>query len=537
MFLKNMKLSHRLALAFCVPVIFMAANGVMSVNSIRDTNLGLETVYKDRVVPMEQLKAISDAYAVLVVDAVNKANAGLLSAQETLADVRSAQQIAEKQWAAYRATTLTEREAQLAVEAEAAFVVADKVVEGLIDYLEPLTGNLAQTLDAYDGPLYEVVDPVGDKIGELTRLQLEVAKREYQSANELMNQTITLSVILAVVALLLTAGAGFAVTRSVKLPLYRVIGYARELAKGDMRSEITVDRGDETGELLSAMKAMSDKLKSVILEVRSSANGLSSAATQVSATSQNLSEAATEQSASVEETTASVEEMSASIAQNTENAKATNGISTQAAGDARKSGTVVKDTVNAMKQIAEKISIIDDIAYQTNLLALNAAIEAARAGEHGKGFAVVAAEVRKLAERSQIAAQEIGEVATGSVGLAEEAGRMLEELVPNIQRTADLVQEITAASEEQSAGVDQINTAMLQLSKVTQQNASGAEELAATAEEMNSQSDQLVNVMSFFHLDERESVSRSVASVTRMPVSNTARKPDFNSDQFVEYSA
>jgi methyl-accepting chemotaxis protein len=192
--------------------------------------------------------------------------------------------------------------------------------------------------------------------------------------------------------------------------------------------------------------------------------------------------------------------MTASIGQNTENAKVTDGMATKASGQAAEGGEAVNATVAAMKQIAQKIGIIDDIAYQTNLLALNAAIEAARAGEHGKGFAVVAAEVRKLAERSQVAAQEIGTVASSSVELAERAGKLLDEMVPSIKRTSDLVQEITAASEEQSSGVGQINSAVAQLSQTTQQNASGAEELAATAEEMSAQATQLKQTMGFFKL-------------------------------------
>jgi methyl-accepting chemotaxis protein len=193
--------------------------------------------------------------------------------------------------------------------------------------------------------------------------------------------------------------------------------------------------------------------------------------------------------------------MTSSIAQNTENAKITDGMASKAAHDAVSGGEAVNATVEAMKQIAKKIGIIDDIAAQTNLLALNAAIEAARAGEHGKGFAVVAAEVRKLAERSQVAAQEIGEVAGNSVELAEKAGRLLAEIVPNIRKTSDLVQEITAASNEQSSGVGQINAAMGQLNTTTQQNASSSEELAATSEEMSSQAEQLQHTMSFFKLD------------------------------------
>jgi methyl-accepting chemotaxis protein len=193
-----------------------------------------------------------------------------------------------------------------------------------------------------------------------------------------------------------------------------------------------------------------------------------------------------------------VEEMSASVGQNAENAKVTESIASKAAQLAGEGGQAVGQTVTAMKSIANKISIIDDIAYQTNLLALNAAIEAARAGTHGRGFAVVAAEVRKLAERSQIAAQEISEVARNSVGLAEKAGSLLTEIVPGILRTSELVQEISAASDEQSSGATQINIAMTQLNQITQQNAASSEELAATAEEMSGQAEQLQELIGFF---------------------------------------
>jgi methyl-accepting chemotaxis protein len=190
--------------------------------------------------------------------------------------------------------------------------------------------------------------------------------------------------------------------------------------------------------------------------------------------------------------------MAASIKQNTENAKVADAMSADGTSKASDGGQAVTETVNAMKEIAKRIGIIDDIAYQTNLLALNAAIEAARAGEHGKGFAVVAAEVRKLAERSQIAAQEIGQLAGNSVGLAERAGKLLDEIVPATRKTAELVQEIAAASQEQTTGAEQINGAMTQLNKVTQQNASSSEELAATAEEMSSQAASLQQLMAFF---------------------------------------
>jgi methyl-accepting chemotaxis protein len=198
-------------------------------------------------------------------------------------------------------------------------------------------------------------------------------------------------------------------------------------------------------------------------------------------------------------------------------------IASKSAGEATEGGKAVRDTAVAMKQIAEKIGIIDDIAYQTNLLALNAAIEAARAGEHGKGFAVVAAEVRKLAERSQVAAQEIGTVASSSVELAERAGELLDTIVPSIKRTAELVQEISAAAGEQTAGVGQINRAMTQMSQTTQQNSASSEELASTSEEMSAQAEQLQATMSFFKVDDRRPVPQVAAR--RFGAAGGAAKP------------
>jgi methyl-accepting chemotaxis protein-2 (aspartate sensor receptor) len=288
--------------------------------------------------------------------------------------------------------------------------------------------------------------------------------------------------------------------RWVTRPIRAAAAAADGLARGDLTVHLARGGRDELGQLLAAMATMVDKLKHIIGEVHNSADNLASASQEISATAQSLSQASSEQAASVEEMTASVEEMSASITQNADNSKVTRDIAGNAAKEADQGGGAVKGTVSAMKQIADKIGIIDDIAYQTNMLALNAAIEAARAGEHGKGFAVVAAEVRKLAERSQVASQEIGELASSSVGTAERAGALLDEIVPSINKTADLVQEIASASDEQSTGVGQINSAMGQLNQITQQNASAAEQLAATAEEMGGQAAQLQQLMQFFKL-------------------------------------
>lgn len=258
---------------------------------------------------------------------------------------------------------------------------------------------------------------------------------------------------------------------------------------------------------------MADALEKLIMNILRSAADNAAIAGHLASGSRNMSDGTTEQAASAEEASSSVEEMRATIRQNADNAMETEKIALKSANDAQDSNKAVSLTIASMKEIAQKISIIEEIARQTNLLALNAAIEAARAGENGKGFAVVASEVRKLAERSQTAARDIGDLSSSSVAVAEEAGTMLSKLVPNIQKTAELVQEISAASKEQTTGADQINGAIQQLNQVIQQNSSAAEQISSTADELASQAEQLQRTVSIFKIDEREaSVSRVVTS-------------------------
>ena len=277
------------------------------------------------------------------------------------------------------------------------------------------------------------------------------------------------------------------------------------MANGDLTKRITSDIwiGD-LALVKSSANAMAEKLQEVVIEVQNSAMQITSASEQVSGTAQSLSNGASEQASNLEETASAIEQMTGSINLNAENAKKTDEMASNASHMAQDGGKAVDQTVEAMKDIASKISIIEDIAYQTNLLALNAAIEAARAGEHGKGFAVVAVEVRKLAERSQIAAQEISQITGDSVKVSERAGELIKEIIPNIAKTAELVQEIAAASGEQNSGIEQINISMNQLDSVTQQNAAGSEELASAAEEMTAQAEGLKAMMDFFTVENKK---------------------------------
>jgi methyl-accepting chemotaxis protein len=342
-----------------------------------------------------------------------------------------------------------------------------------------------------------------------------VAEVQNQADEDIRQALFKIGSITLVFLLCCTATAAWMAV-SIGRPLRATVSLLNRLAEGDLGLSIPDEkRKDEAGQLLMALKHLIDKLTGIIQQVRIGADNLSSASSQVSATAQSLSQSATEQAASVEQTSASVEEMNASVQQNTENARVTNGIATSSAEEARRGGEAVNRTVTAMKDIAGKINLIEEIAYKTNLLALNAAIEAARAGEHGKGFAVVATEVRKLAENSGTTAKEINQLASSSVAIAEQAGTLLEQMVPNIVRTADLVEEITAASGEQAAGINQISDAMGQLDKATQQNASSSEELAATAEQLNAQAAQLQDTFTFFHTGTEDSATPKTKSVIR----------------------
>jgi methyl-accepting chemotaxis protein len=328
------------------------------------------------------------------------------------------------------------------------------------------------------------------------------AKANREQLNQEIRSMLITGGLVSMTILALLGGVIFLLFQlRMRKPLQHLVAFAGQVAKGDLTKTSHVNQEDEIGQLAKALDGMVVKLREVISEVQSAAENVASGAEELASSSEQLSRGATEQASSVEQVSSSMERMSSNICQNADNSRKTENISKKAALDTQEGGQAVDTTMKAMKEIAQKISIIEEIARQTNLLALNAAIEAARAGEHGKGFAVVAAEVRKLAERSGTAASEISGLSTSSVMVAEKAGEILAKIVPDIQRTAELVQEISAASKEQDAGAEQINKAIRHLDQVVQQNASASEEMASTAEELSSQAEQLQSAVGYFRID------------------------------------
>ena len=413
----------------------------------------------------------------------------------------------------YESTLLTDEDkkltAQLVGDMEKYMLIIPQIDKFLV------AGDVPSAVAIMRGELQDANVAVQASLDNNVHLKLKLAHDTNEGNTEMTNTSISVMFGIILIAIALAILFGIMVARSITIGVGKGVGFAELISQGDLTIEVEpafLARKDEIGALARAMDTMKTKLKEVISNVLVGSENILSASLQMSNTSQEMSQGATEQASSAEEVSASMEEMAANIQQNTDNAQGAEKISIQGADKIRKSNEAAQMSIVSMREIADKVSIISDIAFQTNILALNAAVEAARAGEQGRGFAVVAAEVRKLAERSKVAAEEISRISTNGVKISDEAGRMLEQVVPEIQKTAKLVQEIAAASIEQNSGADQVNSALQQLNQVTQQNAAASEEMATASEELASQAEQLKEIISYFRIDSN-SKNRQQATV------------------------
>ncbi len=378
-------------------------------------------------------------------------------------------------------------------------LTAAPVIEAVLQKGQSFHGKA----DILEKPYYTAYDPIKNAAGEtIGILFVGIEQGQFLSGvYELLTQmAVSNALILLAVGALAYVAIG---------PMLRPLRLLREdvlhMAAGDLARGVRRSKGrDEIAELQRAMGDMTAKLSEIVSGVRASSSLVAAGSSRSAETADRLSSGSTEQAAASEQASAAIEEMTANIRQNADNASTTEKIAAQAAEHAGTTGAAVQQSTEAMRAIAEKIAVVQEIARQTDLLALNAAIEAARAGQHGKGFAVVASEVRKLAERSQSAAAEIGELSGRTLSVAEEAGARLERLVPDIRKTAELVSEISAACREQSIGIEQINQAITQLDQVTQANAGAANEMASTADQLSVEAGRLEERAGFFRLSESE---------------------------------
>jgi methyl-accepting chemotaxis protein len=370
-------------------------------------------------------------------------------------------------------------------------------------------------------------------VENFAKAQERKMKAADDEAEALYHSARTTMFAMGAIAVVITAAAALYLAILIARGLKTAGDAMRRVAEGDLTSTVEIKSRDEIGELLGHVNSMVDRLRGVVGDATAAAENVSAGSQELSSSSEQVSQGATEQAASAEEASASMEQMAANIKQNADNAAQTEKIARQSSKDAEASGVAVDRAVGAMRTIADKIGIVQEIARQTDLLALNAAVEAARAGEHGRGFAVVASEVRKLAERSQTAAAEISSVSGDTVKAASEAGEMLTRLVPDIRRTAELIAEISAACREQDIGATQINEAIQQLDKVTQQNAGASEQISTTSEELAAQAEELQTSIAYFRTGDRPAgrakpaTARPIAA--RKPATATTARPRPNS--------
>lgn len=352
--------------------------------------------------------------------------------------------------------------------------------------------------------IYPVRDFAGNVIG-VSVYQLDIST--YQKALNAMNVDLAKTGIVTVIILLLLVTG--LIYKLIISKVKKALSFTESIANGDLTRKINIRSNDEIGELLRNMDEMKENLQEIVSSIISSTKIITDASHQLSSSSQEMAEGATEQAASTDEVSASMEEMSVNIEQNSINASETEQLSQEAATGIKEGNDSTQNSVESMKVITDKISIINEIAFQTNILALNAAVEAARAGEHGKGFSVVAEEVRTLAKRSAEAARDIEETSQSGLNISRLAGEKLSEIAPQVEKTAILVQEITSANKDMNSQSDKVNTAIQQLNEITQRNAASSEEMATTAEELSSQANQLRQIIEFFKVDEQNIRNRN----------------------------
>jgi methyl-accepting chemotaxis protein len=499
-----------LLLVGCLLALFVAAAG-FGVLRMKAGNQSLGSLYNDRVMSIERLKHVGDGYNEIV-DIAHKVGSAQMTAAVGAVQVKAAQAKAATNWNAWLATDIDASERALIGQATPLMAKADAVTAELLAALAK--DDVDGVFKLASNSLYPSVDPLAEVIDKAALLQLEGAAAEYSAAQKLYGVVLWTTLAVGACALALATLVSAGLVRSITGGIDAAVKVARTVAAGDLGSRIVVDRHDEIGTMLAALKHMNESLVAIVGDVRNASESIATGSSQIAHGNADLSQRTEEQASNLEQTAASMEQLGATVRHNADTARRASELAEGASRVAAQGGDVVGQVVATMdditgssRRITDIIGVIDGIAFQTNILALNAAVEAARAGEQGRGFAVVASEVRSLAQRSATAAREIKVLIGESVGKVEngtrlvaDAGRTMGDIVDQVRRVSTLIAEISGASDEQSRGIGQIGDAVTQLDQVTQQNAALVEESAAAAESLRVQADALARTVGTFRL-------------------------------------